>query len=360
MSESSRLLIVDDEELNRDLLEGMVECLGHESITAEDGHEALKKLTPDIDLVLCDVMMPGMTGYEVVQHIRQDPARRDIPVIMVTALTEKADRLRAVESGANDFITKPIDSTELRVRLGSLLKVKAAQDSIKRQQAELEDIVAQRTRDLCQALVETAQAQQTASEAHLDTVHRLALAAEYRDNDTATHIHRVGHYCALLARGLGLPPDEIDLIRRASPMHDVGKLGVPDSVLLKPGKLEPEEFDVIKHHTVMGARILSGSSSTLLQAGELIALSHHEKWDGTGYPNGLAGEDIPLYGRICAVADVFDALTSKRPYKDPFPNEKACEIMREGRGKHFDPKVLDLFFAHMDEVVLIQERYRDE
>ncbi|RMF90999.1 MAG: response regulator [Nitrospinota bacterium] len=358
MEKHHRILIVEDEEPNRLLLGKMVASFGYEPELAQDGIEALAKLSLDIDLVLLDIMMPGMDGFEVVRRIRQNGESSDVPIIMVTALADRENRLRAVEAGANDFISKPIDLTELRVRIASLLKMKAAQDALKQYQATLEEAVQKRTAALRQALEKMADAQRQAYAAHLDTIHRLALAAEYKDEDTAAHIHRMSHYSALLAQALHLPPGEVEIIRHASTMHDVGKIGIPDAILLKPGKLTPEEWEIMKQHTVIGARILGGSSSALLQAGEIIALSHHEKWDGSGYPQGLAGEEIPLYGRICAVADVFDALTSNRPYKKALSNEQAYEILRQGRGTHFDPQILDLFFEHLVEIEEIQQQYQ--
>ena len=214
--------------------------------------------------------------------------------------------------------------------------------------------VALTNRTLIEDLTE---AKQRIEEAHLDTIQRLAVVAEYKDEDTAIHIRRMSRYCAVLARTLKLSPADVEMMLHASPMHDVGKIGIPDAILVKPGKLDADEWNIMKQHTIMGAQILSGSESELIQAGEVIALSHHEKWDGSGYPNGLAREKIPLLGRICAVADVFDALTSKRPYKEAFPNEKACKILKEGRGKHFDPNILDAFFKRLDEVVAIQQSY---
>jgi len=360
MNKPKRILIVDDDRANRWLLEAKVESLGHESEIAQDGFEALAKLKLDIDLVLLDVMMPGMDGFEVVRHIREDPDVGDIPIIMVTTLTSKEDRLRSVEAGANDFISKPVDKTELRARTASLLKMKEAQDAIKRHKAELEEKVEQRTANLRQALEEMAEAQRRTHEAYLDTIHRLAVVAEYKDEDTAFHIKRMSRYSALLARKLNLSPGEVEIILHASPMHDVGKIGTPDAILLKPCKLNEEEWEIMKQHTTIGGRILDGSDSGLLQAGKVIALSHHEKWDGSGYPNGLAGEDIPLWGRICAVADVFDALTNKRPYKEAFSNEKSLEIMKEERNKHFDLELINLFLENFDEVVAIQKKYREE
>lgn len=356
MDKRKRILIVDDEELNRELLEDLIASFGYEPEMARDGVEALAKLKLDIDLVLLDVMMPVMDGFEVARRIRQDPDTSDLPIVMVTALTSKEDRLLSVQAGANDFIAKPVDKTELQVRMESLLKMKEAQDEIKRHRGMLEETVQKRTASLRKALEETAEAQRRTHRAHLDTIKRLAIASEYKDEDTATHINRMSNYCAMIARVLHLPPGEVELIFHASSMHDVGKIGVPDTILLKPGKLTPEEWTIMKEHAVIGGHILEEAEDNLIKTGEIIALSHHEKWDGSGYPKGLRGEDIPLIGRITAVADVFDALTSERPYKKAFSNEKAYEILREGRGTHFDPKVLDAFFERLDDVVEIQEK----
>ncbi len=209
--------------------------------------------------------------------------------------------------------------------------------------------------DLERRAFEAREAQQKTYIAELETIERLALAAEYKDEDTGRHIVRMARYCVLIGRKLGLATDDLDTLMNAAPMHDVGKMGIPDSILLKPGKLDADEWELMKQHAVIGARILGGSSSELLQAGETIALSHHEKWDGSGYPSGLAGEDIPLWGRIAAIADVFDALTSRRPYKEAFSFEKAVAIVREGRALHFDPRLLDLFLSDLDKVHAIFE-----
>ena len=346
-----RILVVDDEEPNRDLLKQMIGVFGHEAELAKDGFEALAKLHMNIDLVLLDVVMPGMDGFEVARRIRSTSQTWDIPIIMVTARSGKEDRLRAVEAGANDFIAKPFDMTELKVRTASLLKMKEHQDAIKRYQLELEDTVQRRTADLRRALEEMSAAQKRTHEAYLDTIYRLALVAEYKDQYTGCHIARMSHICAILAGGLKLPPEEVEIIRAASPMHDVGKIGIPDAILLKPGRLTPEEWEVMKQHTSIGARILSGSNSEVLHAGEIIALSHHEKWDGSGYPHGWVGEEIPLWGRICAVADAYDAITSERPYKKALSHERALQIMVEERGRHFDPKLLDLFLDNLEEII---------
>lgn len=359
MSKPKRILIVDDEEANRDLLVAFVESLGHESETAGDGIEAIAKMKLGFDLILMDIMMPGMDGYEATRQIRKDQEYSELPIIMTTALTSKDDRLRAVEAGANDYISKPVDKNELRVRMTSLLKMKEAQDAVKRHEEELEEKVKERTEQLRHALEDSIEAERKTRKAHIETINRLVVAAEYKDEDTANHIKRMSHYSRILACSLHLSPGEVETIHLASPMHDVGKMGTPDDILFKPGKHTPEEWEIMKQHATFGGRILNGSSSELLQAGEIIALSHHEKWDGSGYPKGISGEDIPLSGRITAVADVFDALTSKRPYKEAFSNEKSLQIMKEGRGKHFEPRLLDLFLENLDEVFDIQKKHKD-
>jgi len=338
----------------------LVEGLGHDVEAARDGIEGLAKLHLGVDLILLDVVMPGLDGFDVCRRIRQDPAGRDVPVIMVTTLSTREHRLHAVEAGANDFIAKPVDETELRVRTNSLLKMKAAQDEVKRYQAHLETMCEERTASLRTALEHMADAQRVAYQAQLETVERLAILAEYKDKVTGRHIQRMSEYSAVIARGLKLPPAEVELILHASRMHDVGKIAVPEAILRKPAELEPHEWYVMRQHSAIGSRILENSSSQILQAGRVIALHHHERWDGRGYPGGLAGSDIPLWGRICAVADVFDAVTSERPYKPAFPNSEALDILRDGKGKHFDPRVVDVFFECLDDILAIQQKYKDE
>lgn len=360
MKEAKRILIVEDDPRTQEMLMDMIKSLGHESEKANDGFEALAKMKLGFDLVLLDIIMPGIDGYEVLHQIRQDPETEELPVVMVTGRNDKEERIRAFKAGVNDFIMKPIDMSELAVRMSYLLKMKEAQDIINRSKQELEEMLEKRTEVLRKALEELASAKRLAHNAHLETIQRLAIAAEYKDQDTAAHIKRLGHYCSILARGLDMPSNEVNIIFHATPMHDVGKLGVPDSSLLKPGKLTEEEWGMMKQHTVIGARILGGSESDLLKAGEVIAMSHHERWDGTGYPQGLSEEKIPMWGRICSVADVFDALTSKRPYKEAFSNTEAYEILREGRGTHFDPIILDKFFEMRSEIEETQENYKHE
>ncbi len=355
MSNPKRILAVDDEPLNLRVLEGFLGSLGHQCVSVDSGQQALDTLDGSFDLVLLDIMMPGMDGFETAHRIRQSPVFGETPIIMVTALSAKKDRLKAVEAGANDFIAKPIDKVELRVRMESLLRMKEARDALHSYQSELEEMVRIRTEALQLAVENLTSLQDSTKLAYLETIHRLAIAAEYKDMETAQHIQRMGLYSGLLAEKAGLHKDEVKTILHSSPMHDVGKIGIPDSILLKPGKLDADEWVKMQEHTTIGARILESTDSELLMAGSIIALSHHEKWDGSGYPNGLTGEDIPLFGRISAIADVFDALSSKRPYKKAFPLEKTLAIMKEGRGSHFDPTLFDLFMDNLEEALRLSK-----
>jgi cyclic di-GMP phosphodiesterase len=354
-----RVLVIDDDAGIRKITQMLVEGMGHEVEAARDGIEGLDKIKRGIDLVLLDVLMPGLDGFDVCRRLRQDPHGKDVPVIFVTSLETREHRLQAVEAGANDFISKPVEETELRIRSASLLKMKEAQDKLKVYQTHLEDMVAERTVSLRRALEQMAEAKRLAYQAQIETVERLAILAEYKDKVTARHIQRMSEYCAVIARGLNLPAAEVELILHASRMHDVGKIAVPDNILRKPSSLDPAEWTVMRAHSTIGSAILDHSSSQILQAGHVIALHHHERWDGGGYPNGLAGSAIPLWGRICAVGDVFDAVTSERPYKPAFPNEEALQILRDGRGKHFDPRVVDVFFECLEEILAIQTKYGD-
>jgi len=356
---TEKILIVDDELINRKVLEGLLKSYGLDCISADSGPAALALLDESIDLVLLDIMMPGMDGFLVVKAIREMPRFADLPVVMVTALSAKEDRLRAVEVGANDFVAKPIDSTELSVRMTSLLRMKIYHDEVKGYQAHLEQMVSVKTKALREALVDLEHARQATVRAHMETIHKLSAAAEYKDEDTARHIMRMSRYCAAIAEHMGLDAETVDLVLNSSPMHDIGKMGIPDAILLKPGKLDEQEWEIMRRHTLIGATILRESSSKYLETGAVIALTHHEKWDGSGYPRALAGEDIPLFGRICAVADVFDALTTKRPYKEAFSNARAVEIMTQGRGAHFDPHLIDVFLANLPVIEAIQREYLD-
>lgn len=348
------ILVVDDQPKNIELLEAYLAPYNYKIVTAVSGEEALREINGHkIDLVLLDVMMPGMDGFEVIRRVRQDEAYRLLPIILVTALRETEDRIKGIEAGCDDFISKPVDKMELLARVRSLLKVKAYNDLLINYQKELESDVMKRTGELKQAL-------EKIKASSLDTIYRLSMAAEFRDDDTGTHIKRVSLYCAVVAQRMGLPQNEIETILYAAPMHDLGKIGIPDLILLKPGKLTGPEWEIMKQHTVIGAKILKGSDAEFIRLGERIALSHHEKWDGSGYPKGLKGSQIPIAGCITAIADVFDALTSKRPYKEAFSMEKSLGLIRDGRENYFDPDVTDAFFASQDEILAIRKQYDDD
>ena len=339
MEGKSVVLVVDDLPQNVKLLEAYLIPQGYEIVRAANGEEALAKLTESqIDLILLDVMMPDIDGFEVTRRVRQNDKYRLLPIILVTALGETKDRVKGIEAGCDDFISKPVDKTELLARVKSLLKVKAYNDLMGNYRKELEFEVTRRTEELKQS----SDRLKTAS---LDTIYRLSIASDYKDGDTGAHIKRMSRYCAAVARRMGLDEKTISDILYAAPMHDLGKIGIPDKILSKPGKLDPVERDIMKLHTVIGAKILSGSDAELLKLGGIIALSHHEKWDGSGYPNSLKGKAIPIEGRIAAIADVFDALTSTRPYKEPFSLEKSLVIIRRWRESYFDPDVVDTFIA---------------
>lgn len=345
----SKILVVDDEEPNRRLMEAMLVPLGYDIVLAQDGLDALNKvreIPPDV--ILLDVMMPKMDGFEVARRLKADAVTRIIPIVMVTSLNAVEDRVMALEAGADDFLTKPVDKTELRARVHSLLKVKAYNDHMLNHQRELEAEVAKRTEQLRMAFDKI-------KVASLDTIYRLSRAAEHRDEGTGLHIQRVSRYAAAIARKLGLDEEATEAILYAAPMHDVGKIGIPDQILLKPGRLNPGEREVMQQHCIFGAQVLEGSDAELIKLAETISITHHEKWDGSGYPKGLEASEIPLAGRITAVADVFDALTSKRPYRDALPLEEAFTIIKEGRGIHFDPQIVDAFFAVQDEILAVRK-----
>jgi putative two-component system response regulator len=348
------ILVVDDDEQVRDVMRQLVESLDYRATTAVDGADALEKVGAEPpDLILMDATMPRMSGLEAVRSLKQSEATRIIPIIMVTALHDMETKVRALEAGTDDFLAKPCEQVELKARIASLLKVKAFNDRARLYQRDLEVEVATRTHQLEDAL----RRQRTMS---LEAIYVLSRASEFRDEDTGSHLRRMSHYSAGVARRMGLPSRTVEAILYSSPMHDVGKIGIPDQILLKPGKLESHEMQVMKMHTTIGAEILKESMTDFVKLGRVIALTHHEKWDGNGYPRGLAGAKIPLAGCITAIADVFDALTTKRPYKEPFPIEKAFAIIRDGRGKHFHPEVVDSFFAITDEILHIRADNGDE
>ncbi|MGE0158758.1 MAG: HD domain-containing phosphohydrolase [Gemmatimonadales bacterium] len=339
-----RVMIVDDDPKVRELHAKLLKAMGYTPETASDGIEALAKLPLGVDVVLLDGEMPNLDGFEVARRIREMPEHATLPIVMVTGLEGPGLHRRALEVGINDFVTKPVNGEELHLRLRWLVELKRAYDRLNERNVRLERSVEERTAALRQSLEQRAAAERHVYDAHLDTMRRLAVAAEFKDADTAGHIERVGRCAAVLAEAIGLSPGEVEAVRHATPMHDVGKLGIPDAILLKRGGLTEAEWAVMRGHTTLGARLLSGSASHVIQMGERIARAHHERWDGAGYPEGLHGEDIPLEARICSVVDCFDAVAMPRPYRPAFPLELAADEIRKDEGKRFDPQLRDAFF----------------
>lgn len=358
-SSNARLLVVDDDEINREMLSAMLRTLGYDSELVNSGPEALERLDASYDMVLLDYMMPGMDGVEVCKRIREESRFNDIPIVMVTALSGKEDRLRAVEAGANDWICKPVDRTELQVRVASLLKMKRAQDDLKRHQKNLEETVRNRTAELRGAMEEVKQSQEAARRSALDAMQRMAYTAEFREGPTAAaHIRAVGQYSAVIAKAMGMDDDTAEMLLYASQVHDIGLLAIEDTIVNKKSERDEYEESVYRQHAILGARLLSGSPSELLRSAELIALSHHERWDGRGYPQALEGDEIPLYGRIVALADQFDQWTSYNHKKRSLTNEDAKKKLKEESGKAFDPKIVDAALKSFDELVEWQRRFR--
>ncbi len=344
-SMNAKILLVDDIGENLKLLRSI---LGNEYdlFFAKNGLDALSLSdTHHPDLILLDIMMPDMDGYEVCRRLKADEKCLDIPVIFITSKILPEDEIKGFELGAVDYITKPISPPVVRARVRTHLQLAIAQKKLANQNQLLEKEVRRRTEEL----------QLT----RLEIIRRLGRAAEYRDNETGLHVIRMSHYSRLVGLAMGLSDDHADLLLNASPMHDIGKVGIPDQVLLKPDKLNGEEWSIMKQHPEIGSRIIGEHHSELLSMARVICLSHHEKWNGSGYPDGLHGEAIPLEGRIVAIADVFDALTAERPYKKPFPLEMVLGIIRNEKDQHFDPRVVDAFFSILPDILAIREKYLD-
>lgn len=347
-SPAPSVLIIDDEFTSRVILERIVKNIHHDIVVTSfaDPIAAMVWVSKNLpDLILVDYLMGGMSGLEVVTKIRRSPHLEDVPVVMVTVADEKDIRYQVLDAGATDFLSKPIDPYECRVRCRNLLSMRLH-----------EKIVLSRAQSLEKAVVE---ATQQIREREQETLYRLAKAGEFRDSDTGNHVLRMAKFARLIAEGLGLPAERCELIEIAAPMHDIGKIGIPDNILLKSGKLTPEEFNQMKNHPVIGYNMLHSSKSMFIALAADISLGHHEKFDGSGYPNGLAGKDIPLESRIVAVADVYDALTSVRPYKQAWTNERAVEYITANSGTHFDPDCVESFVAQYRKVQLVQQQLQD-
>lgn len=318
------LLLVDDEPLNLQVLRQILQD-EYRLLFAKDGLKALELAAKEIPaLILLDVMMPNMSGHEVCRRLKQNPETMRIPVIFVTALAEDVDEAQGFNAGAVDYITKPVSPLVVRARIKTHLTLVSV-DELK--------------------------------ETRLQIVQRLGMAAEYKDNETGRHVIRMSHYSRIIALGAGFSANYADEILNAAPMHDIGKIGVPDHILKKPGKFTPEEWDIMRRHPQIGADIIGHHPAGLLRMAHLVALTHHEKWNGTGYPYQLEGEDIPIEGRIVAIADVFDALTSERPYKKAWSVDDAVQHLKDESGQHFDPHLIPVFINHLDEILQIKERW---
>ncbi len=344
---NARIYIVDDEPANLKLLVKLLRQEQFNNLTTFEDPRALfaayDKARPD--LILLDLQMPYLTGFDVLERLHDMHDPLSPPVLVLTAQHSRENLLCAFNSGARDFVSKPFDRHELLARVRNLLDAQLAQRLLHDQKSVLEILVGQRTESL--------------HHTRLQVVQRLGRAAEYRDNETGHHIMRMSQGATCIARAIGWHDDMVELMLNASPMHDVGKIGIPDHILLKPGKLDPDEWSIMQTHCEIGANILDGDDSSLLVMARDIARSHHEKWDGTGYPDGLMGTDIPQAARIAAISDVFDALTSRRPYKAPWSVDDAVKLICDQSGKHFDPEVVSCFQHCLPNILLIRESFQE-
>ncbi len=354
------VLLVEDERATRRATARLLRSRGLEIRTAATGGEALDLVHADTPgLVVLDLAIPAPDGLELCRRLRERWEAAEVPLLVLSGSRDVGSRLAALEAGANDFLVKPAEPAEFLSRVSNLLAQRGLHLDLRRERDRLDAAVRERTAELEQALAGLESSAERLRRSHEGTLLRLSAAAEFRDNETARHLDRMAAYSAILARAAGLPEARCVEIELAAPMHDVGKIGVPDSVLLKPGPLDDSEWEVMRSHPTMGHRLLADSESPLLSTAATIALTHHERMDGTGYPQGLRGADIPIEGRIVAVADVFDALTSARPYKPAFSLEKSERILREAAGHHLDGELVELFLGRLPEILACRARWPD-
>ncbi len=358
------ILIADDDSGVRFLLSTLCEEMGYSSVEAKNGREAVELVgLREPDLVIMDAIMPELDGFSATQQLKQSPATSHIPILILTGLHSRQDRLKGISAGANDLLAKPVDSEELMLRVRNNLKVKEFNDFLQRHNEILEQQVSDRTRQLTDAVDTLKTAQREIEDSHRDTIFRLSALAEFRDEDTGVHIRRIGYFSRQLSIAMGLDPSFQETIFHAAMLHDIGKVAVPDAILLKKGGLSESDWDMMRSHAETGARILAGSKSPYVMMGAEIAMNHHERFDGSGYPHGLVGKAIPLSARIASVADVYDALRSVRPYKPAFGHEKAVEIITQGDGRtkpeHFDPRVLEAFRLSSESFRVIFDCHQD-
>jgi putative two-component system response regulator len=344
---NARILVVDDQASNLMLLDKILRGAKYTDITCvESGEKAIALYTAQpFDAVLLDLNMPGgMDGFEVMAQLQRfEGEDAYAPILVLTAQSDQATKIQALQSGAKDFLGKPFDRTEVLTRVRNLLEVRLLQNQLKDKNILLDEKVRERTKEL--------------EYTRLDVIRRLGRASEYKDNETGLHIIRMSRFSQLIGLAAGMGEQEAELLLNASPMHDIGKIGIADHILLKPGKLDPPEWEIMKAHASIGADLLSGEEYPLIQLAAEISLTHHEKWDGSGYPRGLKGEEIPLVGRIVAIADVFDALTSERPYKKAWSVEDAVAFIREQSGLHFEPRLVECFLSILPQILEVRNAY---
>jgi putative two-component system response regulator len=357
-TEKPIVMTVDDTPANLELLQGILQKQGYQVAAFPRGDMALKAAAKSLpDLVLLDIMMPEMDGFEVCRRFKEHPELKDIPILFISALGDPANKVRAFSEGGLDYVTKPFQEEEVLARVNTHISLHWAKKALERHNLDLENLVKEKVEEI--------------SDSQLATILAVSKLTEYRDDDTGRHIERTQTFCKILAQKLSntpytdISPAFIDNIYHAAPLHDIGKVGIPDKILLKPGKLTHEEFDIMKTHTTIGAATLEQvqaryPGNAFVNMGIALTRSHHEKWDGTGYPDGLAGKEIPLSGRIMALADVYDALRAARPYKKPFSHETACQIIREDAGTHFDPAVVDAFISLESEFEALYDRMKPD